>query len=178
MKFHINIPYSNFFENSGFDNMLLKDFYINWLFTIITFNKSFTRFLLRFVLLKIIMLNYNSSVVETVECRTDCKNARKFGISCRPDLSLLYYHWMHSLHFLLLGISGSLLRLRSVPPLPGRFDGTCSGVGQELKLEHESPTSLTTLSRPPLPVEPPPPGPGPPPPTDRPLLLSPPNKLM
>jgi hypothetical protein len=83
------------------------------------------------------------------------------------------------LHFLFFGISGNLRRLRSVPPLPGRFAGTCSGVGQELKLEHESPTSLTTLSRPPLPdtMVPPPPGPDPPPPTDRPLLLSPPNKL-
>lgn len=88
--------------------------------------------------------------------------------------------YMFFLHFLFFGISGNLRRLRSVPPLPGRFEGTCSGVGQELKLEHESPTSLTTLSRPPLPdtVLTPPPGPGPPPPTDRPLLLNPPNRLI
>lgn len=84
------------------------------------------------------------------------------------------------LHFFVLGISGNLRRLRSVLPLPGRFEGTCSGVGQELRLEQESPTSLTTLSLPPLPVPVvlPPPGPGPPTPADRPLLLSPPNKLM
>jgi len=117
-------------------------------------------------LLSLLSLSFNNYRLQQT---TRIKNQRQIIHLCGNSL----------LHFLFFGISGNLRRLRSVPPLPGRFAGTCSGVGQELKLEHESPTSLTTLSRPPLPdmIVPPPPGPGPPPPTDRPLLLSPPNKL-
>lgn len=142
----------------------------DFIISILLLNKLSTQFF-KFLLLPRI------SITQNKDWRNVCWQFFPLMLSLWIEL---FIHAVPFLHFLLFGISGNLRRLRSVPPLPGRFDGTCSGVGQELKLEHESPTSLTTLSRPPLPdtVVPPPPGPGPPPPTDRPLLLSPPNRLM